>query len=87
MTAKIELPYRPFLYTLDQIATLTAISVQSLKDTHLYFAGRTEGVRNPDLLVAHNIVPPPDKPDWRVEEREFLRWLKRKGFLPHVRRI
>lgn len=76
----VNLPVRPFLYTLDQVATIISISERNLIRDYLYLAGRTPGVQPKDLILAQNIAPPNLKPDWRVEERELIRWLKRKGF-------
>jgi len=79
---KLGLPYRPFLYTLDQVATMLNIAEHSLKrEGYLFFVGRQPGNPRPDELrvvnVAHGIA---DAPNWRVEERELIRWMKRRGF-------
>ena len=79
---KLGLPVRPFLYTLDQVSTILNITESVLKrDGYVHFDGRTPGTARMDELravnVAHGIT---DKPNWRVEERELIRWMKRKGF-------
>jgi len=76
------LPARPFLYTLDQIATILNITEASLKSMgYLYFEGRTPGSCHPDEVRAVNVSRGiTDKPEWRVEERELIRWMKRRGF-------
>lgn len=77
----VNLPVRPFLYTLDQVGTILNITAQTLhQGGYLFYSGRTPGVQSKDEILAHNIAPPTARPEWRVEERELIRWLKRKGF-------
>ncbi len=76
----LRLPVRPFLYTLDQVGTILDITVESLIRDYLFLVGRTPGLQKPDEIAARNIAPATSKPEWRVEEREFIRWMKRKGF-------
>lgn len=74
------LPVRPFLYTLDQIAGLLNMDQKALMKQYIYFTGRSLGVDRADYITARNIALPEDTPDWRVLEKELLRWMKRKGF-------
>lgn len=76
----IELPQKLFLYTLDQIATMLNLTEYSLKMSYLHFEGRSVGTHDLDLMYAVNIAPNGKRPQWRVSEREFIRWLRRKGF-------
>lgn len=76
---KLNLPYRPFLYTLDQLAVVLGIQESSIKG-YLFFEGRQSGRAIPDEIRVVNIAKPDDKPDWRCEEKELMRWMKRKGF-------
>ncbi len=77
----VNLPVRPFLFTLDQIGTMLNITEERLKNGgYLFFQGRTPGVKSPDEILTLNIAIPNHRPEWRVEERELIRWLKRKGF-------
>lgn len=78
--AKIGLPPRVFLYTIDQIAVMLDQSEASIKTGHLFFEGRSSGSRRNDLMIARNIAPVNEKPDWRVADREFVRWMRCKGF-------
>lgn len=80
MPDRMGLPYREFLYTLDQIATLMGSDVHTVKQGNIYFEGRHTGLAPLDRMVARNIAEAGTRPDWRVSEREFVRWLKRKGF-------
>jgi hypothetical protein len=78
---KIGVPPRPFLYTLDQISVMTGISEHSLKTTHIFFEQRSIGRPSPHLMKARNINQNVrSNPDWRVLDREFVRWMKAKGF-------
>lgn len=77
---RIGLPPRPFLYTIDQLSVLLNIREQTIHQQHLYHERRDVGVSQPWLMTARNIAPPDAKPDWRVEEKEFVRWMKHKGF-------
>lgn len=77
---KVGLPTRVFLYTLDQLCVMLDVNEGNLKRDHVYFEGRSVGAKRRDMMIARNIAPPNEKPDWRVAEREFVRWLKFKGF-------
>jgi hypothetical protein len=79
---EIEMPRRLFLFTLDQVATLVSMPEERLKRKLCWFRGRSTFVRNKDMLAVHNIAQEDMPPDWRVEESELTRWLKRKGFNP-----
>lgn len=82
---KIILPETPFLYTLDQIATLTGLTMTTLRERYIWFEHRSTGVKRTKLMLAHNINGPEDKPEWRVSEREFVRWLRACGFRTTLR--
>lgn len=77
---KIGLPPRPFLYTIDQISGILSIPVDALKQRYLYFENRSIGDQDRHLIAARNIAPPADRPDWRISEREFIRWMRLKGY-------
>jgi hypothetical protein len=76
----VQLPPRPFLYTVDQLAEVLNLTPQHIKSQLLWYEGREIGVRPRDELRAVNIAGEDDKPEWRVSEQELIRWLKRKGF-------
>jgi len=78
--ADITLPAKPFLYTLDQVAMILGMDEGTLARGYLYYAGRTSGVRKPGLLVARNINGPDKRPEWRIAEKELIRWMKHRGF-------
>lgn len=71
------LPFRPFLYTLDQIQDL--LLVNDLNPL-LYWDGRSTGIHKQFLIKTINIMPDGVKPEWRVEEVELLRWMRHKNF-------
>lgn len=76
---KMGLPYRPFLYTLDQISDLLQLPMSKLSGM-IHYDGRTVGIHHPDNLVARNLMPDGQTPEWRVEELELIRFMKMRGF-------
>ena len=76
----LKLPPRPFLYTMDQIATLLSCTESYLKNNLAHFKGRTITRRTPDEILFMNIAKEDETPNWRVEHTELVRWLRRKGF-------
>ena len=83
----LGLPPRVFLYTLDQIAMMIGVTLQTLKTSYVYFYGRSPGVAARDVLLARNIAPEGTTPDWRVAENELKRWLRIKGFRVYDRSL
>lgn len=77
---KIGLPPRTFLYTLDQISVMLDLPEEALRKSHLYYMGRSTGTIKNDLMACRNIAATGEKPEWRVPEREFTRWMRNKGF-------
>jgi len=76
----LGLPIRPFLYTLDQIADLIDKKLRQLRLDDIYFDQVSSGPKPIGKMIARNIASPGDKPDWRVAEQEFKRWLRLKRF-------
>lgn len=76
----VGLPPRPFLYTLDQISQIVSVDIKKLRASYIYFERRTIGHKETFLMTAHNIAPTSDTPEWRVSERELVRWLKYMGY-------
>lgn len=77
---RFDLPPRPFLYTLDQIATMLNLELQTVKTSHIHYDKRSVGVRPGHKMVARNIAQEGEKPEWRVAENEFIRYLRKRGF-------
>lgn len=77
---KVGLPPRVFLYTLDQLSVMLEVSIPRIQQHYIYFEGRSIGSRRKNLMIAHNIAPPNIKPEWRVVDREFIRWMRNQGF-------
>jgi hypothetical protein len=76
----VGLPMTPFMYHLDQVATMLNKTTADLIDTHIFFLGRSYGRQHPRKIKAVNIaVNPEDIPEWRVTEGELVRWLKLLG--------
>jgi len=77
---KIGIPLRPFLWTLDQIATIINLDVRTVKIHYVYYEGRSTGGVTRSKMIARNISPRDQPAEWRVAHEEMLRWLKSKGF-------
>lgn len=78
--SRLGLPARPFLYTVDQLSVILSIGERKLHVSHIFHEGRDVGVRQPHQMIARDIAPPDEKPDWRVAEKELKRWMRYKGF-------
>jgi len=76
----VGLPPRPFLYTLDQIATLLDLTQTQIEQQYIFWDQRSVGRVPKNKMMARNIAHHDQKPDWRVAERELVRWMKYKGF-------
>lgn len=76
----VGLPPRPFLYTVDQLSVIIGLPESELHRVHLFHEGRDIGTRERHQMWARNIAGPDDKPDWRVAEKELIRWMRLKGF-------
>lgn len=81
----VGMPTRVFLYTLDQLSVMLDIDPKSIELQYVYFEGRSIGTKHRHLMIARNIAPSDQKPEWRIAEREFVRWLKFKGFRHYER--
>lgn len=83
---KVGLPVKVFLYTLDQVALMLALDEGYLADRGLvHYLGRSTGTPSRDQLKAKNIMPPDQKPDWRIAEAELIRYCKRRGIVIYQR--
>lgn len=76
----IVLPDRPFLFTIDQIASVVSVQESTVREGYLHYEGRSTGACPRDRMLARNIAPAGDKPEWRVDEKDFKRWMRFKGF-------
>jgi hypothetical protein len=84
---KIGIPSRVFLFTMDQLSVMLDIDEKTILSSYIYFEGRSVGSRKKGLMVAINIAPPELKPEWRVAEREFIRWMRVKGYRYYERGV
>lgn len=82
---QVNLPVREFFYTLDQVAQLLGVSMAALR-RYVYREGLDAGVRQPSEMPAHNIAAPGDPADWRITERNFVTWLRKRGIRIYTRR-
>lgn len=82
---QVDLPVREFLYTLDQMAVMLGVTMTSLRP-FIFCLGADTGVPRRSEMAANNIAPDEERPDWRVTEREFVSWLRRRGIRVYSRR-
>lgn len=86
MPFNVELPERVFLFTIDQIAMMLEVNETQVYDNYLFYEGRSVGVRPKDKMLTRDISPADaPKPEWRVTDKEFARWMRLKGFRFHTR--
>ena len=78
---RYNLPPRPFFYTLDQLVDLLQMPVKKW----IFYYGINIGRQPDDKILARNIAPEGTSPEWRVEEDEFIRWLRHKRIVPPIR--
>ena len=77
---RIGIPTRVFLFTVDQLSVMLDLPEKYILENLLYLEGRSIGTAKKHLIQARNIAPADQKPEWRVAEREFIRWMRVKGF-------
>lgn len=77
---EVGLPPLVFTFTLDQIAAMLSVAETDLKKHYLYYAHRSVGVQSPDQMYAVNVAPATEPAQWRVSQKEFARFVRRKGF-------
>lgn len=77
----VGVPVRPFLWTLDQVSTILEIDIMQLRQAgYIHYEGRSIGLPSKQVMIARNIAPADRRPEWRIAEKELLRWLRVKGF-------
>jgi hypothetical protein len=93
--ARRGVPRQPFYYTLDQVAAMLSLGVESLCRSYVFHEGVDVGLCRAGYLRAvrisagrcrHGRADPDGTPpfsadtfDWRVAEGEFIRWLTHHG--------
>jgi hypothetical protein len=77
---KVGLPTRTFLYTIDQVCNMINVRRETFVAQYLYLHGVHTGSPSRDKLAARNVAPDSAKAEWRIAEKEFIRWLRVKGF-------
>jgi hypothetical protein len=81
----VGFPVKPFLYTLDQIASMINVDLKTFKLRHVHYDRRSVGFAPSDKFLARNINPDGEAPEWRIAEREAIRWMKFMGFRVYER--
>lgn len=77
LEASATIPELTFYFTLDQVASMLALDTETLKRKYIYFVGLEPLRRTARKIQAVNMAPGDmDEPDWRVEEKEFRRFVK-----------
>lgn len=90
--ARCGLPIREFLYTLDQIAFILNVRVETLNQ-YVWFpdiaGGKPQGKRKTQLMKAVNVVPSDmhAHPEWRVPEGQLIQFLKHKNIHVYERKL
>jgi hypothetical protein len=77
---EVGLPSRIFLFTLDQVSSMLNVDEAKLRREYLYYAGRSVGRQPLRTMFAANIAPKELPAEWRVSDREFIRYCKAAGF-------
>lgn len=81
----IGIPIKPFMYTLDQVATMISVEPTWFAANYVWYTGRTSGIPKKDLLTARNVAPVSLDPQWRIVDQELLRWCRHKGIRVYER--
>lgn len=76
---KLGLPVRPFFYTFEQLSQLMSVDQRNLERFMVHYKGRSVGAPPRDKLAATNLSPEGEMPQWRVEEKDLIRWMRFKG--------
>lgn len=77
LEASVVIPELTFYFTLDQIATMLAMDQRYMEKKYIYFVGLEPLRRTARKIQAVNMAPSDhDDPDWRVEEKEFRRFVR-----------
>lgn len=75
------LPFKEFMYTIDQIAFILGLTERKLRTEYIHYEGRSVGVCPRDHLLAIDISPDDAaRPEWRIAERHLKRWMRFKGW-------
>lgn len=76
---RVGLPPRIFMYTPDQIGTMLELDEKYVKTKLLFYDRREPGLAPRTKMRAINIAPEGETPQWRVTERELIRYLRHRG--------
>lgn len=76
--AVLGLPVRVFYYTVEQVGAIIEMKTEDVMKKVLWFEGREVGHKPASALCAINLARGEQKPEWRIEERELIRWMRWK---------
>lgn len=76
----VGIPFKSFLYTLEQVADMIQVDLVSFQKKYVHYDSRTPGIKRADKFFARNVSPMGEKPEWRITDTEVLRWFKSKGY-------
>lgn len=76
---KVGLPPRIFFYTVDQIGTMLELDPDYIMKRMLHFQDRSPGVCPKTKMLAVNLAPEGETPQWRIAESRFLGYLRSRG--------
>lgn len=76
---KVGLPPTPFFYTVDQVATLLGLQRRSVEARILFYQGRSVGIPPKGKLIATNMMPEGETPEWRILDKHLIQFLRFKN--------
>lgn len=79
----IGLPPLLFTFTVDQIASMLSVDEKRVRTHYLFYQGRSVGRQDPRQMKAVNISLHDKLPEWRIAQREFVRYCRKVGFSGH----
>ncbi len=75
---ELRVPIRQFMFTIDQLASMLGCAESTVKK-YLWFDGMSTGKPGPKRMKALNLADRGERPDWRVQEEEYIRYLRACG--------
>lgn len=77
---QVEMPLVTFLFTIEQVAAMIGVSEHDMHYKYCYFLQRSTGRKGKHQVVARNIAPDDEDPQWRISHQDWVRWLSANGF-------
>ena len=76
---RLGLPATPFFYTVDQVAGFLQVDQRVVESRLLFYMGRSIGIPSKSKIVATNMMPEGETPEWRILDKHLIRYLRFKG--------